>query len=255
MRTFSHFLFATIACCVLLMVGCESSNDPTNTDNPTDTTSNNDTTKIDPRDTAEIAEYELTIYNDWSKETHPANFPEGAHFSWLGGGTHNSSVSFWKPDELASAGMKEMAETGVVEILADQEVGVAITNGTAWSKIFEKIYTPEQPATAPGWRITTLQIHKDFPLVTLATMLGPSPDWFVGVSGLSLRKDGKWLEELSVDLPLYDGGTKEGVLPVMGGTDQDPPNPISLIAYDDFLGFYVSTNEPHIVGKMVFKRK
>lgn len=233
----------------LLMIGCESSNDPVGTNDDKDTTS------VDPRDTASIAEYELTIYNDWSAETHPANFPDDAHFSWLGGGTHNSAVTFWEPGKPASLGMKEMAETGVVEILADQEVQAAIGNGTAWSKIFEKVYTPEKPAVAPGSRTTTLQVHKDFPLVTLATMLGPSPDWFVGVSGLSMRADGKWIEELAVDLPLYDGGTRDGVLPVMGGREEDPPLAIGLLEYDNFLGFYVPTNEPHIVGRMVFKRK
>ena len=42
-------------------------------------------------------------------------------------------------------------------------------------------------------------------------MIGPSPDWFVGVSGVSLL-DGsdQWREEYRVDLYPYDAGTEDG---------------------------------------------
>lgn len=218
-------------------------------------TTRNDSTGIDPLDTASTVTYELTIYNEWSAETHPANLPDDAHFSWLGGATHDGRVSFWAPGELASPGMKEMAETGGVEILVEQEIGAAINAGTARTSIFKKIYTPEKPAIAPGQRTTSFEIHRTNPRITLATMLGASPDWFVGVHDLSLWENGRWIRELSVDLPLYDGGTKSGVVPIMGGPDEDPPKPIELITYDPTLGLYVPATEPHVVGRFVFKRR
>ena len=51
---------------------------------------------------------------------------------------------------------------------------------------------------------------RDHPLVTLVTMVAPSPDWFVGVSGLSLIVGGDWASELSVPLQAYDAGTDSG---------------------------------------------
>lgn len=255
-RTFIPALFAAI----ILIAGCESSSDPTETPDQTDTTENRDTGTIDssdtldPMDTASMVTYELTIYNDWSPETHPANFPSDAHFSWLGGGTHDGRVSFWKPGETTSPGMKEMAETGVVEILVEEEVEAAIQAGTAKTKIFEKMYTPEKPAIAPGQRTTSFEIYRSHPQLTLATMLGASPDWFVGVHGLELWRDGTWVKELTVELPLYDGGSKKGVVPIMGGPDEDPQQPIHLITYNDLQGIYIPTSEPHIVGRFVFRR-
>ncbi|HIG17357.1 MAG TPA: hypothetical protein EYQ31_08730 [Candidatus Handelsmanbacteria bacterium] len=57
----------------------------------------------------------MTIDNTWSEVTHPGRVaPTDAHFSWLGGGTHSDQVSFWNVGELASPGMVEMAETGVI---------------------------------------------------------------------------------------------------------------------------------------------
>ena len=42
-------------------------------------------------------------------------------------------------------------------------------------------------------------------------MVAPSPDWFVGVSGLTLLDaGGDWVESLQVDLFPWDAGTEEG---------------------------------------------
>jgi hypothetical protein len=91
---------------------------------------------------------------------------------------------------MASTGMIQMAEPGRVDILVDTEFQQAITNGNAFSEtIFEKIWTPEVPP-GPGTRITSFKMDSDFPLISLATMLGPSPDWFVGLSGLALFESG-----------------------------------------------------------------
>lgn len=197
--------------------------------------------------------YQLTINNDWSAATHPANFPGDAHFSWLGGGTHNSNVSFWTVGEMASPGMVQMAETGNVDILVNTEVQAAIDAGNAFSGIYEKKYTPEI-LPGPGSRTTTFQIRDQFPLVTLVTMLGPSPDWFVGVSGLALYENNAWIDQLDVNLALYDGGTRSDITPHMGGTLSDPVQPISLITYDNSTGNYIATNTPHYVGSFSFQK-
>lgn len=43
-------------------------------------------------------------------------------------------------------------------------------------------------------------------------MLGPSPDWVVGINGLNLcLKNCTWTENLVIDLFPYDAGTDGGV--------------------------------------------
>ena len=50
-----------------------------------------------------------------------------------------------------------------------------------------------------------------FPRVTLTTMIAPSHDWFVGVSGLPLLDaQGDWLTWLRVFLYPWDAGSEEG---------------------------------------------
>ena len=41
---------------------------------------------------------------------------------------------------------------------------------------------------SPGSTQFEFEVSRDYPLVTLVTMVAPSPDWFVGVSALSLRE-------------------------------------------------------------------
>ncbi len=56
------------------------------------------------------------------------------------------------------------------------------------------------------------EINKDYPLVTLVSMVAPSPDWFVGVAGLDLRgTDGEFVQSLLVPLVVYDAGTDSGL--------------------------------------------
>ena len=75
---------------------------------------------------AQIATYRLTVNNVWSETTHPGNFPTDAHFSWIGGGTHSDTVSFWDAGALATPGIKQMAENGLTTLLVG-EVETAIT--------------------------------------------------------------------------------------------------------------------------------
>jgi len=204
--------------------------------------------------TAPTARFTVTLENLWGVEDFPQDFPEDAHLSLIGGATHNAAVSFWEPGEVVSRGMEDMAETGLIDILLFDEVADAITIGTADSMIEIRYYTDPQIDDVPGTNTFDIYMQAEWPLVSMVTMLGPSPDWFVGVSGLSLRDDGKWITSLSVDLPLYDGGSKSDITPVMGGPDIIPPNPVGLVAYDTATGVYLPSDEPQNVARLTFKR-
>ena len=131
-------------------------------------------------------------------------------FPGLAGPLTIGQVSFWNEGELASPGIQQMAEIGETGILGS-EVGTAIRADTADQFLnYQQWFCPEGTINFRcGESTVEFYVDKDFPLVTLVSMLGPSPDWFVGVSGLSLLdENGNWLKELVIDLKPFDAGTR-----------------------------------------------
>ncbi len=150
------------------------------------------------------AEYDVVFNATWTAATHPTDFPAGAHWSGLVGGLHNHRVEFWRPGGNASAGIQFMAERGgKFSLLA--EVDAAIAAGTANRQL-------SGSGISPGAGTTTLrfQIDRTHPLVTLVTMVAPSPDWFAGVRGLPLVENGQWVQSKTVPLVPWDTGTDSG---------------------------------------------
>jgi len=147
-----------------------------------------------------------------------------------------------------------MAEAGLIDKLLLDEKAPAITNGTANSMIEIREFTDAQVNGIPGVLMFDIDMNIDWPQISMVTMLGPSPDWFVGVSGLSLYEHDAWATELKLDLPLYDAGTKSDITPIMGGPDIIPANPIGLVAYDATTGVYLATDTPQNVARLTLKR-
>ncbi|MFC1573135.1 spondin domain-containing protein [Candidatus Eisenbacteria bacterium] len=172
-----------------------------------------------------LPEVEYTVFFEatWSAVTHPEDFPPSPHFSGLIGGTHNDQVTFWEVDGLASPGIESMAETGSKTLLR-AEVNDAILGGTA-----EAIISGGGISPSPGSVSRDFMITEDFPLVTLVSMVAPSPDWFVGTSGVSLIENGYWVAEKVVTLWPFDSGTDSGASYTSPNQDTNPQDPISLI--------------------------
>jgi len=211
------------------------------------------TPELDP--SSDSATYRIQVENYWTEKDFPQGYPDDAHLSFFGGAVHNQAVSFWSFGEPPSPGIEDMAERGHIDILL-QEVAVAIKNGTADSAVDVRKYTYTKPATdgESSALVFDVVFKRGYPLLSLTSMLGPSPDWFVGVDELSLLNQGKWLISFEEDLPLYDGGSKSNMTPVMHGPGISPPDPISYVAYDQATGVYLPTDTPQIVAKMIFTR-
>ena len=200
------------------------------------------------------ASYRVTLENFWGVEDFPQGFPDGAHLSLIGGALHDGSVTFWEPGRAASPGIEDMAETGRIDVLLFDEVMPAIAAGSAGGLVEVREFTGPMIDGVPGTKTFDIDVDSRWPLLTLATMLGPSPDWFVGVHGLALDTDAGWAPSLSVELPLHDGGTKSDIQPVMGGADIIPGVPVALVAYDDATGTYLPTDVPQIVARLNLER-
>ena len=169
------------------------------------------------------ARYRVLFNATWSASTHPNQFPSAPHFSGLIGGTHNEAVSFWGPGQNATRGIKSMAETGGQSLLAG-EIRAAIERGTA-----QHVLRGGGIGRSPGLVSLVFEINRDFPLVTLVSMIAPSPDWFVGVRDLSLLEAGDWVEERTLELFPYDAGTDSGVTFNSRDAATVPPQPIRRI--------------------------
>jgi len=149
--------------------------------------------------------YRLDFDSVWSETTHPTGFPSSPHFSGLIGVTHDESVNLWQAGQKASDGIKSMAETGS-KIPLDTEIVVAIADGNADVEI-----SGGGIGTSPGSVSLTFHISQDHSLVSVVSMIAPSPDWFVGTESLDLFANGVWQEKVVVDLYPYDAGTDSGM--------------------------------------------
>ena len=153
------------------------------------------------------ARYQVAFNATWSQATHPIDWPSGAHWSGLVGGTHNNAAHFFRVGETASEGIRLMAERGQQATLLS-EIAPAIMNGTAHLQL-----AGGGIGTSPGSvsLVFPQPMRRDYPLVTLVSMIAPSPDWFVGVDSLNLIEDGQWATNKVVTLHGMDAGTDSGV--------------------------------------------
>lgn len=172
----------------------------------------------------DTVQYEFEFIAEWSSETHPTGFPGNPHFSFVIGASHIDSVSIWIPGGIATNGIERMAESGAI-IPLQGEVNTLISQGSA-----DQFFNLSGIATSPGTRTRTITVDSDFPLISLVTMLAPSPDWFVGIHDVDLRDGGLWARELVFDLDPYDSGTDSGVNYTSPNADIDPHDPIENIA-------------------------
>lgn len=168
------------------------------------------------------ATYRVTFVGEWSQKSHPTSYPANAHFSNLIGNTHNQNGQIWQPEGLASPGMEVMAETGGTNTLSS-EIDASIKLGHSKYKL-----------TGPGPEandIVSFEIEVTYshPLVSLVTMIAPSPDWFVGVHGVSLIENEFWVAEAMYELLPYDSGTDSGTNFTSSNQDTNPAEPIHLI--------------------------
>ena len=166
--------------------------------------------------------YQVKFEGNWTLASTPGGVVAGAHFTTLIGGVHGSGVTFWASGQKASAGVELVAELGYTptfrsEVLASSHTGSVIQAG------------PSGGGT--GTATFNIDVTRTHPLVTLLSMIGPSPDWFVGVSGVSLL-DGsdQWRASHVVDLFPYDAGTEDGSEFTLGNPATSPQGVITSIA-------------------------
>lgn len=181
---------------------------------------------------AYAAVYDLTFQGFWNESHVEAeNYPSGAHFTSLVGATHVIGGALWVPGELASKAIENVAELGNSALLSS-DVNEGIVAGTAGEFI-----SVSGLSQFPRSSSASFNIFADKPEVTLISMIAPSPDWFIGVSGLSLRDEYGWIESLVVDLRPWDAGTEFGTAFDLFNAPTIPPGLIERpSSFSPFIG-------------------
>ena len=174
---------------------------------------------------AQSATYRVTFEGKFTASAlaNGVSVPSGERFTTLIGAVHNDQVTFWSEGGTASAGVEAVAELGITGTFKS-EINAAMPNALA---VIQQSIASGGTATATA----DITLTTDHPLVTLLTMVSQSPDWFVGVSGLSLRNaaDDGWQPSLTVDLFPWDAGTEEGTEFSLSNAATSPQGDITSI--------------------------
>lgn len=168
--------------------------------------------------------YAVTFMIDWNATDYPVDYPGNAHFSRLIGWSHASTSSFFQLGTLASNGIKDMAELGKTTPL-DEEINERITDREGLALVIGD----QLSGTGVGTITVEIEVDETRPSVTLATMLAPSPDWFLAVVNVNLMENGQFKESTTVNGLVYDAGTDNGSTYASANNPTSPAEPIALL--------------------------
>ena len=154
-----------------------------------------------------VAYYNITFTSVWNS-SHHGTLPGNAHWSKLVGANHNENVTFLEMGQEATYGIERIAELGDNDEFRDNEVMPSITNGNT-----QQYIDGNALGSATGTiNIIGLEVDEDFPLLTLVSMIAPSPDWMIAINSINLRNNDTWIEnDIVIDLFAYDAGTDNGM--------------------------------------------
>lgn len=149
-------------------------------------------------------------------------FPEGASSSdEVAFVAHPLGTTLWEVGGMASEGLEHLAYDGHAHDLTDE------AEAMGWMVIAEDFSTV-QALLAAG----ELELSAEFPCLSYAQQLDPSPDWFIGFNVCAIHDDNgelHWEETLEVRAEMYDAGVRDGE-PYMDHTGTtDPQEPITRL--------------------------
>ena len=172
----------------------------------------------------EFATYTVTFSGNWSSTTHPVDFPAPSdHFSSAVGMVHRDGARMFEEGELATGGIENMAELGSNSVL-ETEVEAIIQSGKARS-----YFSGGGLGSGTSEREFEIEVSSEFPLVSVVSMIAPSPDWFVAAQDVKLYENGSFVDMIMVEALSYDSGTDSGPTFTSPNDDTDPAETISRI--------------------------
>ncbi|XP_075693897.1 spondin-1 [Rhinoderma darwinii] len=203
------------------------------------------------------AKYRLTFYGNWSEKIHPKDYPRRAnHWSAIIGGSHSKEYVLWEYGGYSSDGVKQVAELGSPVKMEEEirqkgdEVLTVIKAKAQWPA-----WQPLNVRAAPS---AEFSVDRSRHLMSFLAMLGPSPDWNVGLPAEDLcTKECGWVQRVIQDLIPWDAGTDNGVTyesPNKPTIPQDKIRPLTSLDHPQS-PFYDPEGGPIIpVARVVIER-
>lgn len=169
------------------------------------------------------ATYEITVERTWSMATHPLEWPgDKSHFSPGIGAVHDGNYTLFAAQGTATPGLELLSQRGRTSPF-DTELDAARGKGHVGGIFqFDAIGAVGGKA---GARVTA---SDRYPLLSLAAMVAPSPDWFTGISALPLKRDGRWIDGETITLYAWDSGTNNATTYTAPKIEATPFQPIDL---------------------------
>jgi hypothetical protein len=164
--------------------------------------------------------YSMEITGNWNATdfTIPAN----AHFTNFVGMVHAKDSFMWKPNSLATIGLERVAENGYNTTML-MEMNEIITLGKGKST-FNFL-----PPAITGVKTDTVIVNTNYPCIGFASMIAPTPDWFIGLGSFNCITNNKWVDDITIPLLVYDAGTEEGNVLAMANPATLPQQNIGLL--------------------------
>lgn len=194
-------------------------------------------------DAPATARYRVEFERTWSSESHPQDFPLLAHFSPVIGVTHASGFELFREGGTATPGLEKLCEEGKHQPL-DSEIRSAIGTGDVGALIETSDPLRDVPQTA----VAEFEIDESHPMVSIAAMIAPSPDWCAVAADVLLVEDGRFVASRSVPLRAWDVGTDSATSYRALDADMQPRGPIGPSGSTYFAGGAAT------VGRVTFTR-
>jgi len=172
-----------------------------------------------------LSVYNVKIETFWTKEKFPKQYPlwrPPAQWSRTVGFTHDGSASLFTEGETVTEGVRKFVETGD-SLDLETEIEGKLSEDDDNVNIL--------PVTkGEGSRQSKIFVTGSHNRVSCMTAVIPSPDWFVGVTNVSLCQNNVWVSELTVPLSLYDAGTDNGLTFTSPNWETSPRDPVKMIS-------------------------
>ncbi|WOD42529.1 spondin domain-containing protein [Hwangdonia lutea] len=201
-----------------------------------------------------VANYSIVFESFWETPAEdPVNgistiaLPSNAHWSPLAIATHKTVNSILEMGVVASAG---------IELIAEEGNNSTFQNEVTANPDADKFEIGSGLNAAQGTITKNIQVSSNYPFVSLASMIAPSPDWFIAVNSENLRSGNNtvnngWKASFTLDVYPYDAGTEDGNTYSGSNSASNPIGVItSLSNQPPFDG--VNSNMSHRIGTVTF---
>lgn len=150
--------------------------------------------------------YRVTIESLWNSGDH-VRVPNSAHFSPVFAVSHNDNYSLFSIGEGVSSDFEGVAETGNTSGV-ERTAKKSQTQGS----VHMLVVTENQFVLRSQIQTFDIEVTKNNPVLSFATMIAPSPDWVIGITGLKLYEEETGFTEFVGARNLYamDAGTEAG---------------------------------------------